>query len=106
LNCAGVWSGVYPLQATVVTDDNNQLEYNILCRSNNDDAFIIALAVYKCILIGVAAIMAFLGRNLPNVLNESYFTFLTVYNVAFFTAIILPVTAVLSDDPEGTSSNV
>jgi len=45
--------------------------------------------------------MAFLGRNLPNVLNESYFTFLTVYNVAFFTAIILPVTAVLSDDAEG-----
>eukprot|EP01102_Stenamoeba_stenopodia_P008551 TRINITY_DN2466_c0_g1_i3.p1 TRINITY_DN2466_c0_g1~~TRINITY_DN2466_c0_g1_i3.p1 ORF type:complete len:637 (-),score=152.97 TRINITY_DN2466_c0_g1_i3:57-1967(-) len=98
----GIWTGADTLEATVVQDDNSLIEYWILCRSEHDVTYIIILAFYKCIIIAIGGVMAFLSRNLPNVLNESYFIFLSIYNVGFFTAIILPVSAILYNDPEAS----
>jgi len=49
----------------------------------------------QCVVIAIGAVLAFLSRNLPNVLNESHYIFLAIYNVCFFTAIVLPVSAIL-----------
>jgi len=97
----GVWTGADMLESTRVDDSNSEIKFWMLCRSDHDVAFIVTLAVYKCVLVGLGAIMAFLSRNLPNVLNEAYYIGLSVYNVGLFIAIIFPVTAVLNDDPEG-----
>jgi hypothetical protein len=96
------WSISDMLHAKNVQSDDDPVVYSTLCRSSNDTIFIIVLAAYKCILIGVTAVMAFLARKLPNVLNESYFITLAVYNVGLFTCIVLPVSAVLYDDIEAS----
>jgi gamma-aminobutyric acid type B receptor len=96
------WTASDTLHAKSVQSDDDPLVYSILCRSSNDTIYVIVLATYKCILIGVTAILAFMARKLPNVLNESYFITMTVYNVALFTSIVLPVSAVLHDDVEAS----
>eukprot|EP01102_Stenamoeba_stenopodia_P008791 TRINITY_DN2567_c0_g1_i2.p1 TRINITY_DN2567_c0_g1~~TRINITY_DN2567_c0_g1_i2.p1 ORF type:complete len:703 (+),score=170.60 TRINITY_DN2567_c0_g1_i2:86-2194(+) len=90
----GVWTGTDTLESSKVADSNSEIEFWMLCRSDHDVAFIITLAVYKCVLVGLGALMAFLSRHLPNVLNEAYYIGLSVYNVGLFIGIIFPVAAV------------
>ena len=96
-----IWTVAYPPLPTRTNNPSSNYEVNIVCRGDEDAAFLGVLICLGSLSIAVSLILAFLIRHYHDFFSECTYVVYTVYMVAITCCVVVPLLSTIADQPKG-----